>query len=91
MRPSTGGTQKKILGEPTMMPNWDRDAEVWHLHGSLLSTFACHFLPAHWLSRAGTESLTRGAITGHDKTLRPLRQRTRLLLYWKPVDGCPQM
>ena len=23
-----GGTQKKILGEPTMMPNWDRDAEV---------------------------------------------------------------
>lgn len=23
-----GGTQKLLLGEPTMMPNWDRDAEV---------------------------------------------------------------
>lgn len=25
-----GGTQKLLLGEPTMMPNWDRDAEVRH-------------------------------------------------------------
>jgi hypothetical protein len=27
-RCGAGGTQKLLLGEPTMMPNWDRDAEV---------------------------------------------------------------
>jgi agmatine deiminase len=38
-----GGTQKKILGEPTMMPNWDRDAEAGRalLRRSDLEIFEC--------------------------------------------------
>ena len=58
---SAGGTQKKILGEPTMMPNWDRDAEVWALGKRLLDhTPACCFVPAHPFSGAEHGSLTAG-------------------------------